>query len=249
MVHPLPLRSVRTRVTPPLRRSSLPGTTKGDCATHRPTGIVGAHHTNTMESNVSLEQSHRRFFIRQKMTLMANRYVVHAAGPDDAEGEVIAFAQQKRLAFKEQVTFYTDQSARQVLFTFKARQAVDLRATYDVCDATGILLGQFRKDFTASLLRSTWHMRQAGAATEATGKERNQVVALVRRVWRVIPFADLVPFAWPYHFDFAEAHRPIMSVVKRLGLRDRYILEVTAPDLDRRLAIAQAVALDALQSR
>ena len=218
---------------------------------HGSTGIVGANDANTMEteSNVSLEQSHHRFFIRQKLTLMANRYVVHAAGPDGTEGEVIAFARQKRLAFKEQVTFYTDQSARQVLFTFKARQAVDLGATYDVCDATGILLGQFRKDFTASLLRSTWQMRQAGAPTEATGKERNQGVALVRRGWHFIPLVDLVPFAWPYHFDFAEAGRPIMSVDKRLGLRDRYILEVMAPDLDRRLAIAQAVALDALQSR
>jgi uncharacterized protein YxjI len=201
-----------------------------------------------MESTVSLE-SRQRFFIRQQVTLMANRYVVHAAGPDNSEGEVIAFAQQKRLAFKEQVTFYTDQSAKQVLFTFKARQALDLRATYDVCDATGSPLGRFRKDGTASLLRSTWHMRQAGSTTEATGQDRNQVVALVRRGWDFFPFADLVPFAWPYHFDFAEAGQPIMSVNKRLGPRDRYILEVSAPDLDRRLAIAQAVALDALQSR
>ena len=144
---------------------------------------------------------------------------------------------------------------KQVLFTFTARQAVNLGATYDVCDATGSPLGQFRKDFTASLLRSTWHMRQAGAKVEATGKERNRGVALVRRGWQFIPFpdpvpfVDLVPFAWPYHFDFVEADRPIVSVDKRLGLRDRYILEVMAPDLDRRLAIAQAVALDALQSR
>lgn len=130
---------------------------------------------------------------------MANRYVVHAVVPDGAEGEVVAFAQQKRLAFKEQVTFYTDESARQVLFTFTARQVVDLGATYDVRDATGSPLGQFRKDFTASLLRSTWHMRQEGAPTEATGKERSKVVALLRRAWQIIPFVDLVPFAWPYH--------------------------------------------------
>jgi len=38
-------------------------------------------------------------------------------------------------------------------------------------------------------------------------------------------------------------------VDKKFGLRDRYVLDLASPDLDRRLAIAQAVALDALQSR
>ena len=40
-----------------------------------------------------------------------------------------------------------------------------------------------------------------------------------------------------------------MSVDKKTGLRDRYLVDVASPDLDLRLAIAQAVALDALQSR
>ncbi|MFI1936079.1 hypothetical protein ACH44C_02605 [Streptomyces purpureus] len=136
-----------------------------------------------------------------------------------------------------------------MLFTFRARQVVDLGATYDVEDAAGQPIGRFRKDFAASLLRGTWHLSQSGTVEESTGRERNQVVAVVRRVWSFVPFLDFVPFAWPYHFDFTEAGRPIMSVDKRLGLRDRYVLDIPAQDLDHRLAIAQAVALDALQSR
>ncbi|MGP3924692.1 hypothetical protein [Streptomyces sp. 8N616] len=179
---------------------------------------------------------------------MANRYVVTVAKPDGSEGEVVAFAQQKRLAFKEQVTFYTDESKQRVLFTFKARQVLDVGASYDVSDDAGRAIGLFRKAFGASLLRSTWHLEQPGEPG-LTGRERNRFVAILRRVWELIPIVDFVPFAWPYHFDFTADGRPAMSVDKKLGLRDRYAVDIQAPGIDRRLAIAQAVGLDALQSR
>ncbi|MFC9594798.1 hypothetical protein ACFTUC_34045 [Streptomyces sp. NPDC056944] len=198
---------------------------------------------------MGLAQSQHRFLVRQKVTPMANRYLVHTAGPDGGEGELVAFAHQKRMALKEHVTFYTDESKRQVLFTFKARQVIDLGATYDVVGASGTRLGSFRKDFGASLLRSTWHLSREGGAAEVTGQERNETVALLRRAWEFLPFTDLLPFVVPYHFDFAEGGRSVMSVDKRFGLRDRYVLDIADPELDRRLAIAQAVALDALQSR
>ncbi|MFF7442824.1 hypothetical protein [Streptomyces sp. NPDC008122] len=197
---------------------------------------------------MGLAQSQQRFLVRQKVTLLANRYLVHTIGPDGKEGELVAFAHQKRMALKEHVTFYTDESQRQVLFTFKARQVIDLGATYDVVGASGTRLGGFRKDFGASLLRSTWHLSREGEAGETTGQERNEVVALLRRAWEFLPL-DLVPFVVPYHFDFTSDGRSVMSVDKLFGFRDRYVLEIADPELDRRLAIAQTVALDALQSR
>ncbi len=59
-------------------------------------------------------------------------------------------------------------------------------------------LGFFRKDFGASLLRSTFHIEGPGYA--GTGRERSQAVALIRR------FAD-IPFL-PIHFDFVGRRRP-----------------------------------------
>jgi hypothetical protein len=38
-------------------------------------------------------------------------------------------------------------------------------------------------------------------------------------------------------------------VVKKWGLRDRYVVTIHDPQLDRRLVAAMSVALDALQSR
>ncbi|MGF0172492.1 hypothetical protein ACQF36_18905 [Streptomyces sp. Marseille-Q5077] len=193
------------------------------------------------------QQANERFTIRQKTTFMINRYVVAETLPDGSEGRVLAFAEQKRMTLKERMTFYTDESKNRVLFTAQARQVLDVGAVYDVRDATDDLVGTFRKKFAASLLRSTWELDQPGSVA-AVGQERNRVVAVLRRVWELLPL-DLVPFAWPYHFDFTSGDKQVMSVDKKIGLRDRYLVDVASPDLDLRLAIAQAVALDALQSR
>ncbi|MFD9870871.1 hypothetical protein ACFXI8_32695 [Streptomyces niveus] len=179
---------------------------------------------------------------------MVNQYVVTLARPDGTADDVVAFAQQKPMALKEQVTIYTDESKEHVLCTFEADQVLDIGAVYAVRDGAGNPIGSFREKPVTSMLRSTWIMEQPGTA-ELTGRERNVVVAVLRRVWDFLPFTDFVPFLWPYHFDFTEGDKRLMAFDKRFGLRDRYVLDIAAPDLDRRLAIAQAVALDALQSR
>jgi hypothetical protein len=157
-------------------------------------------------------------------------------------------AQQKRMAFKEQVTFYTDESRRQPVFSFKARQRLDLGAVYDVLDASGQPIGWFKKDFGKSLLRSTWHLGAAGV--EATGTERNQNVAIFRRLWELLPFLNDLPSPFVFHFDFTDqSGQLVMSSQRRRSLRDRYEVTVPGGRLDGRVAAAMAVALDALQSR
>ena len=186
-------------------------------------------------------QGLRRLHVRQKITFMQNRYVIHVGLPDGTDGPQVAFAEQKRLAFKEQVTLYTDESKQQVLAGFKARKVIDLGSGYDVVDHMGTPIGSFRKDFGRSLLRSTWHLEQPGLPP-AVGQERSQVVAIVRR------FVEEASWL-PYHFDFAINGHPAFTVEKKWGLRDRYVVDVPDPNLDRRLIIAMAVAVDALQSR
>ncbi len=151
-------------------------------------------------------QAQSRLLIRQRVRLMVNQYEVHAEAPGGGEGELLAFAQQKRLAFKEQVTLYSDDSKTRPILGFKARKRIDLASAYDITDAHGQPIGVFRKDFKKSLLASTWHMEQPGLGV-TTGSERNKFVAVLRRVWQIIPYVDSLPFAWPYHFDFYAATR------------------------------------------
>ena len=181
-----------------------------------------------------------RFFVKQRLTLMVNRYEIRAANPDGSEGGVIAVAQQKRLAFKEQVTFYSDEARTTPVFSFKARQVLELAAVYDVFDAAGTPIGHFQKDFANSLLRSSFHFGGPGFA--AYGQERNAVIAIIRR------FVDL-PFT--FHFDFTDttSKQVVMSSERQFSLRDRYTVDVPDPRIDFRLAAAMAVGLDALLQR
>jgi uncharacterized protein YxjI len=186
-------------------------------------------------------QAQAQLIVRQRIRLTVNQYEVHAVNPDGNEGGLLAFAQQKRLAFKEQVTMYADDTRTRPVLGFKARQVFDLAATYDVTDAGGHPIGTFRKNFKESLLRSTWHLEQPGLG-EMVGRETNAAVAVLRRFFESLSWL-------PYHFEFLIDERPAFSVIRRWSLRDRYVVTIHDPQLDRRLVTAMAVALDALQSR
>lgn len=187
---------------------------------------------------VTLQQQ-QTLLMTQKITLMVNKYEIRASDDSGTAGPVLAFAQQKRMALKEQVTLYSDESKTQAVAGFKARQVIDLGATYDVTDSTGAAIGSFRKDFAKSLLQSTYHLETASHGT-ITGQERSVAIALLRR------FA----LSWlPYHFDFAISGKPVFSVNRQFALRDKYLIKIQDPSIDRRVVLAMAVALDALQAR
>ena len=108
------------------------------------------------------------------------------------------------------------------------------------------------KDFRRSLLRSHWHVR------DATGED---CWRRTRRVgsWRLLRrFADLGPdlfslLEWlPFNFVLRHDGHQVGSFRRVLGkFRDRYVLELGPElgDVDRRLVVAFAVGLDALQDR
>ena len=188
-------------------------------------------------------QNMDHFALCQRVTLMVNRYEVRAGG---REGPLLALAEQKRMSFREQVTFFADERKTQPLFGFLARQVMDLATTYDITDAFGRPLGWFRKDFGRSLLRSTWLVDVPDQRISGSGTERNQVVAVLRR------FVD--NFNWPVHFDFTTADgRVFLSIERAWSLRDAYECHLP-PDphgsrLDWRVGACLAVACDALLSR
>lgn len=195
--------------------------------------------------NATVDTQPQQYVLHQKFTAMVNRYELRPLLADGSEGPLVAMAQQKRLAFKEEVTFYSDEARTQPVFSFKARKRLDLAATYDVMDAGGQPIGEFRKDFGKSLLRSTWHLSTPDGLT-SIGQERNAAVAVVRR------FID-IPFLL-FHFDFtAPDGQIIMSSERKRSLRDRYVVSMPAQSngwqLDWRVGAAMAVALDALQGR
>ncbi len=185
-----------------------------------------------------------RFVIDQLIRPMANLYRI------SADGAPVAFVRQKKLAIKEDIRFYADEDQAQELFRLKARAMMELAARYDVLAPGGERVGVLQKVFGASLLRSSWRILDAEEAEVGKAYERNAAVAILRRVIDLVPYGELVPIV--FQFTIQMDGREIGELRRPIGLRDRYVLRLEGDPgrtLDRRVAVALAVALDALQSR
>jgi uncharacterized protein YxjI len=200
---------------------------------------------------------HDRFVMRQRIRPVINQYEITVPGPDGEPGEPVCFVEQARFKFKEDIRFYADDSKTVELMRLKARQRFDPRARYDITDDRGTKIGEIQKVFGESLLRSTYRLYDANGEEVATARERSMFVAILRRAVGFIPYvgdyADWLPI--PYHFDFVRDGEVIGTHQRRTGLfkfRDVYDIDMSADTehrLDRRLVLANAVGMDALQAR
>jgi hypothetical protein len=194
---------------------------------------------------------HDSFFVDQLIRPVANLYRISVLGPDGASaGEPLAFVRQKKLAIKEDIRFFADDSEQEELFRLKARQLLELRGRYDVTTPAEERIGVLEKVFGRSLLRSTWRVLDAQEQEVALVQEKSMPVAILRRVIDLVPYGELVPIV--FQFIILMDGREVGELRRPLGLRDRYILRLGGdPErrVDRRVAVALAVALDALQSR
>jgi uncharacterized protein YxjI len=199
--------------------------------------------------------AHDRFILRQRIRPVINQYEFSLPGADNQPGEPISFVEQKRFKFKEDIRFYSDDSKQEELMRIKARQRFDPRARYDVTAADGTKIGEIQKVFGASLLRSTYALFDGQGNEVATASEKSLGVALFRRLVGFVPyvgdFANWLPI--PYHFDFkrGDAHLGTHSR-QAFKFRDTYTIDMSDDPqrtLDRRLVLAIAVGMDALQAR
>jgi uncharacterized protein YxjI len=198
---------------------------------------------------------HDRFILRQRIRPVVNQYEFMLPGPDGEPGPPFCFVQQRRFAFKEDIRFYADDSKQQELMRIKARQAFDPSARYEVTDAAGQRIGEIQKVFGASLLRSTYVMYDAYNNEAARATEKSLGVALGRRAVDLVPyvgaFGDWLPI--PYHFVFKRGATVLGSHTRQaFKFRDTYTIDMSGdPErtLDRRLVLAIAVGMDALQAR
>lgn len=199
-----------------------------------------------------------RLFVEQKITAFVNKYKVFGATEAGKQAGLTAFAQQKRLAFKEKVTFYTDEQKATVSFTFRAEKVLDIHGHYIVEDENGTCVGMFKKEFKQSLISSTWKVLDPAGNELLTVSESSTALALFRRYSSFIPVVgdliDLVTLFLKYHFVFTRpgSDEVVGQYKKATLLRDHYELAMTDgayEACDHRVLAALSVGLDALQSR
>jgi hypothetical protein len=195
--------------------------------------------------------AHDAFFIDQLIRPIANLYRISTLGADGSSpGEPLGFVRQKKLAIKEDIRFFADESEHEELFRLKARKIMEFRTRYDVTTPMGERIGVLEKVFGKSLLRSSWRILDAAEQEVAFAQEKSMPVALLRRVIDAVPYGDFIPIV--FQFTILMDGREIGEMRRPIGVRDRYILKLHGdPDrrIDRRVVVALGVALDALQSR
>jgi hypothetical protein len=111
----------------------------------------------------------------------------------------------------------------------------------------GVLEHQFRK----SLVRTSWRILSPADEELAVAQEKNAALAIARRVVDFVPYGEWVPI--PYDFLIHAGDRELGHFTRKfLAMRDTYTLDLSGDQekrVDRRLGIALAIGLDALQNR
>lgn len=199
--------------------------------------------------------STNRFMVLQEFKPLLNQYLISIPAEGSTEpGEPLLVVRQKRMKIKEDIRFRRpDQGDAEHEFMIQAKTVFEFRGRFDVLDGQGTKIGSLAKDFKKSLLRSHWVVRDAQDEVVMQARESSMLIALVRRFAGAIPYGDILTFI-PFNFTlFVDDPGTEAGTYQRvLGkLRDRYVVELGAAlqDIDRRLVLAQAVALDALQDR
>jgi uncharacterized protein YxjI len=198
-----------------------------------------------------------KLYIDQKITAFVNKYVIYEANGEE-RGTITGLAQQKRLAFKEKVNFYTSEAKDELSFSFRAEKVFDVHGRYFVEDQNGQLLGMFRKNFKKSLINSTWHVMDKDGTEVFVIRESSTILGVLRRTVGFIPYVgdllSLIIILFKYHFIFTDATtgEAVGRYQKMTLFRDHYQLSMTDEAfarVDERVLAAMGVGLDALQSR
>ena len=195
-----------------------------------------------------------RLNVHQLIRPIVNKYQIFDAGSE----QLIAMAQQKRLAFKERVSFFADESKNELVCSFRAEKVIDVHGTYFIEDKMGKGIGSFKKQFQKSLINSTWTLMDAEGKERFVINETSQTIATLRRFVGWIPFVgeilEIIFSFVRYEFQFkdSESGEVVGKYKKTTIIRDRYqffMNDEAYESLDWRVYGAFCVALDALQSR
>jgi hypothetical protein len=200
----------------------------------------------------AVEFQYDRYLVDQLVRPIANLYrVTPLAAGEAPAGPPIAYVRQRKLAIKEDIRFYADEGETRELFRIAARSVLDIGGSrYDVFEGQE-KIGFLWHKFKESLIRTTWHVGGPNEEELALARERSIVGAVLRRAIDFVPdYGGWIPI--PYNFDFLVGENVVGHMDRKFKLRDQYVLDLSGDldkKIDRRVAIALAIALDALQNR
>jgi len=163
-------------------------------------------------------------------------------------GAAVAFITALALIRKRDVSIYRDQGKTQPLLCIKQHAGFKLmRADFTVVNADGSILATLRKNYLWNLIRRRWQVVDSSEALTYLVLEDTIILSVLRRILGSL-FGLLRT-----NFIIYAADGQIMGRFNRsFTLLDRYVLDLADDPqrrLDRRLAVAIGVMLDAGERR
>ena len=208
---------------------------------------------DTQQVLAAIEQADR-LLVQQVFKPIANEYRISIPQPGSTdEGEPLLYVRQKRMKIREDIRFRIDPDRDEHVFMIKSKTVFEFAGRHDVLDEHGQPIGLLEKSFGKSLARSHWRVIDPQGVVVMEAEEKSLLIAIVRRVAGIVSDGIIALLQWlPFDFILRRDGAEIGHYRRVLGsFRDRYVLELNpgAEDVDRRLLLAFAVALDALQDR
>jgi uncharacterized protein YxjI len=184
---------------------------------------------------------YQQYLIRRKIFKLFGG-AFHIYSPN---GEVVFYSHMKAFKLKEDIRLYTGEDMKTEILSISARKIIDFSSAYDVVDsATKEKVGALKRKGFKSLLKDEWIFMNAHDQEIGFIKEDSMTLALLRRL-----LTSLIP--QKYHGEingkqvctFKQNFNPFVMKIKLDFSQD-----VTGL-LDRRLGIAAAVLLCAIEGR
>lgn len=163
----------------------------------------------------------------------------------DPTGSLVLYGDMKAFKLREDITVHPDEAKSSELIRIKARNIIDFSSAYDVYDsASGQKIGVLKRRGLKSMLKDEWIIMDAMDNEIGLIQEDQWILALIRRF-----LTNLVPQS--FHgtcgtsdvFKFNQHFNPF---VQKITLD--FSSDVTGK-LDRRMGIAAAVVLSAIEGR
>ncbi len=163
----------------------------------------------------------------------------------DPMGNLAVFASMKAFKLREDITLYPDESKSAEILSIKARNIIDFSSAYDVLDpATMQRIGTLKRRGLKSMLKDEWIIMDADENDIGVIREDSWALALVRRfLTNLVPQTFVGEIGAAEVFRFKQHFNPFVHKISLDFTPDR------SNALDRRLGIAAAVLLSAIEGR
>lgn len=185
--------------------------------------------------------SHSTYLMRkQVLKLFGGSFRIY-----NPTGDLSFFASMKAFKLREDITVHPDESKSSELMRIKARNIIDFSSAYDVFDsASGEKIGALKRRGLKSLLKDEWVIMDANDQDVGLIQEDSLALALVRRLaTNLVPQSFHGDIGGTPVFKFKQYFNPFILKMN---------LDFSADNtgrLDRRMGIAAAILLTAIEGR